>query len=82
MVHNKQFIIAKYKFLYDETWESLVMPNGYILSYQENLHIATNNDHSIILIGDAWQVHESADTPSSFISHHSAKEPNIEELIS
>lgn len=81
MVHNKQFIIAKYKFLYDETWESLVMPNGYILSYQENLHIATNNDHSIILIGDAWQVHESADTPSSFISHHSAKEPNIEELI-
>lgn len=81
MIHNKQFIIAQYKFLYNETWESLELPNGYILSYQKNLHITTSSDYSIILIGDAWQVNESAETPSYFVSRHSANEPDIKERI-
>lgn len=67
VVHNKQFILSKQPHLINEDWCTIQMSNGYILSYQENLHVVSNNDNSILLIGDAWSVEPEMKSPQSFI---------------
>lgn len=81
MVHNKQFIVSTKEFLPNKTWKSLLLPNGYYLNYQANLAIATSEDQSIVLLGDAWQVDKDAEEPVAFIRHHSAQEKGIQETI-
>lgn len=67
VLHNRQFILSKRVHLIDETWNSLHLKNGYILSYQNNLHFVCNRDNSVLLIGDAWQVDKGLQSPKEYI---------------
>ena len=68
MVHNRQFILSKQIHRIGDDWCSLQLKNGYILSYQKNLHYASNKDKSILIIGDAWQVEKGQPSPEDIIN--------------
>ena len=68
MVHNRQFILSKQIHRIGDDWCSLQLKNGYILSYQKNLHYASNKEKSILIIGDAWQVEKGQPSPEDIIN--------------
>ena len=69
MLHNKQYILGKNAHIIDESWKTINLPNGYVVSYQNNLHIAHNIDNSIVLLGDVWQVDPERRDPVEIIQN-------------
>lgn len=75
MVDDRQFIIIpsalkgmnSRSVFPDDRQEKIDLPNGATLIYEKHLKVCYNEDHSVVLIGHAWQVQPSNDCPESII---------------
>ncbi len=74
MIHNRQFILSRDAHHIGDDWMSMRLKNGFILSYQKNLHYICNQDNSIVIIGDAWQVNKGERSPKEIIQSLETKE--------
>lgn len=62
MIYSKQFVIAKKKYIADG-FQCIKLTNDFILSYHEDLSVFMSDDKRIILLGDAWQVDPTYQSP-------------------
>ena len=80
MIHDRQYILARKQFLVNDTWDAISMPNGYILSYSDKLHISHNDDKSVLILGDVWQTDANRPFPHLIISKWN-KNTSLDEIF-
>ena len=81
MVDDKQFIIIPslwkeqniVNVFPNNTQREIVLSCGFTLIYEKHLHVCCNKDCTGVLIGDAWQVDPSKDSPESIIKTFSGR---------
>ena len=64
--HKNEYILSRKRYIPREdaqNWDSIELYNGYVLAHEKHLKITANRDKSVVLIGNAWQVKEDADSP-------------------
>ena len=62
MVNDKQFLLSKHIY-YKDGWLSERLNSGFIISWQEKLHVYISSDKQIAVLGEVWQVDPDRDDP-------------------
>lgn len=61
-------------------WKYVRLSGGKILNYEDNLIVAFNSEHSLVLIGDAWSVKNMDLTPYDFVCGYN-KDISVESVL-
>lgn len=66
MINDKQFLIGD-KPTSLSGWNNITLVNNKILSYQPKLNVLINDEHSVVILGYAWNVLPDVKTPEDAI---------------